>query len=61
MGGLMKIMPFLGTCFVIAGLANIGVPGFSGFVAEMTIFVGAFEMIILFRRILDPLPPSHPL
>jgi len=52
MGGLMKIMPFLGTCFVIAGLANIGVPGFSGFVAEMTIFVGAFENDNLFRRIL---------
>jgi len=52
MGGLMKIMPFLGVCFVIAGLANIGVPGFSGFVAEMTIFVGAFENDDLFRRIL---------
>lgn len=52
MGGLMKIMPLLGVGFVMAGLANIGVPGFSGFVAEMTIFVGAFENDDLLRRIL---------
>ncbi|MDD3780319.1 MAG: proton-conducting transporter membrane subunit, partial [Proteiniphilum sp.] len=52
MGGLMKIMPFLGVSFVIAGFSNIGVPGFSGFVAEMTIFVGSFENGDLFRRIL---------
>lgn len=52
MGGLMKVMPFLGVSFVIAGFSNIGVPGFSGFVAEMTIFVGSFENGDLFRRIL---------
>jgi len=52
MGGLMKIIPFLGVGFVVAGLSNIGVPGFSGFVAEMTIFVGAFEHDDLFSRIL---------
>ena len=40
---LMKIMPFLSVGYVIAGLANLGLPGFSGFVAEMTIFVGSFE------------------
>ena len=42
LAGLMKIMPFLAVCYVIAGLANLGLPGLSGFVAEMTIFVGAF-------------------
>ncbi len=43
MGGLMKIMPFLAVCYVIAGFASLGLPGLSGFVAEMTIFVGSFE------------------
>jgi NADH-quinone oxidoreductase subunit M len=43
LGGLMKIMPFLSVAYVIAGLANLGLPGFSGFVAEMTIFIGSFE------------------
>ena len=43
MGGLMKIMPFLAVCYVIAGMASLGLPGLSGFVAEMTIFVGSFE------------------
>ncbi len=42
LGGLMKIMPFLSVSYVIAGLANLGLPGLSGFVAEMTIFNGAF-------------------
>ncbi|MDY6409216.1 MAG: proton-conducting transporter membrane subunit, partial [Prevotella sp.] len=42
LGGLMKIMPFLSVGYVLAGLANLGLPGFSGFVAEMTIFVGSF-------------------
>lgn len=49
--GLMKIMPFLSVCYVIAGLANLGLPGFSGFVAEMTIFVGSFENSDLFHRV----------
>ena len=34
MGGLMKVIPFLGVVYVIAGLASLGLPGFSGFVAE---------------------------
>lgn len=43
MGGLMKRMPFLGVSFVLAGFAGLGLPGLSGFVAESTIFLGAFE------------------
>lgn len=50
LGGLMKIMPFLAVGYVIAGLANLGLPGFSGFVAEMTIFVGSFENNDMFHR-----------
>jgi NADH-quinone oxidoreductase subunit M len=52
LGGLMKIMPFLAVCYVIAGLANLGLPGFSGFVAEMTIFVGSFLNNDTFHRAL---------
>lgn len=51
MGGLMKIMPFLSVCYVIAGMASLGLPGLSGFVAEMTIFVGSFQHSDLFHRI----------
>ena len=50
MGGMMKIMPFLGVCYVIAGLASLGLPGLSGFVSEMTIFVGSFEHADFFHR-----------
>ncbi len=51
MSGLMKVMPFLGVAYVIAGLASLGLPGFSGFVAEMTIFVGAFQHADTFHRV----------
>ena len=51
LGGLMKIMPFLSVGYVIAGLANLGLPGFSGFIAEMTIFVGSFENADMFHRV----------
>lgn len=50
LGGLMKIMPFLSVGYVIAGLANLGLPGFSGFIAEMTIFVGSFANNDMFHR-----------
>lgn len=50
LGGLMQIIPFLSVGYVIAGLANLGLPGFSGFVAEMNIFVGSFENGDTFRR-----------
>jgi NADH-quinone oxidoreductase subunit M len=52
MGGLMKVIPFLGVVYVIAGLASLGLPGLSGFVAEMTIFVGSFQHTDTFHRML---------
>ena len=51
LSGLMRIMPFLSVCYVIAGLANLGLPGLSGFVAEMTIFNGAFMVHDTFHRV----------
>ena len=51
LGGLMKVVPFLGVAYMIAGLANLGLPGFSGFVAEMSIFVGSFEIADTFHRV----------
>jgi len=51
LGGLMKIMPFLSVGYVIAGLANLGLPGFSGFIAEMTIFTGSFQQPDTFHRL----------
>ena len=51
MGGMMQILPYLSVCYVIAGMASLGLPGLSGFVAEMTIFVGSFQHADLFHRI----------
>ncbi len=52
MGGLLNVIPVLGALYVIAGMANLGLPGFSGFVAEMNIFVGAFEHADTFHRVI---------
>jgi NADH-quinone oxidoreductase subunit M len=51
MGGLMKVMPFISTVFFIVGLCSLGLPGFSGFVAEMTVFVGSWQNADAFHRI----------
>ncbi|HFC00611.1 MAG TPA: NADH-quinone oxidoreductase subunit M [Phaeodactylibacter sp.] len=51
LGGLLKVIPFISVIYVIAGLASLGLPGFSGFVAEMNIFVGSFQHTDLFHRV----------
>ncbi len=45
LGGLLKVMPFISAVFVLAGLASLGLPGLSGFVAEMTIFIGSWQNV----------------
>ena len=51
LGGLLKVIPFISVVYVIAGMALLGLPGFSGFVAEMNIFMGAFQQDSMFYRI----------
>ncbi len=51
LGGLLKAMPFISTVFVVAGLCSLGLPGTSGFVAEMTVFIGSWQNPNTFYRI----------
>lgn len=51
LGGLLKVMPFVATVFVIAGLCSLGLPGLSGFAAEVTVFMGAWERADTLYRI----------
>jgi NADH-quinone oxidoreductase subunit M len=44
LGGLFSKMPFAAVGFIIAGLVSMGMPGFSGFVAEFPIFMGAWRV-----------------
>jgi NADH-quinone oxidoreductase subunit M len=39
---LSKVLPFAAVTFAIAGFASMGLPGFSGFAAEMQVLVGAW-------------------
>jgi NADH-quinone oxidoreductase subunit M len=43
MGGLAPRQPILATIFTMAGLATLGLPGMSGFIAEFVTFIGAFQ------------------
>ena len=40
---LSEAMPFVAVTFVLAGLASMGLPGFSGFVAELQVLIGAWQ------------------
>jgi NADH-quinone oxidoreductase subunit M len=41
LSGLAHVTPILATVLVMAGLASLGLPAMSGFVAEITVFLGA--------------------
>jgi NADH-quinone oxidoreductase subunit M len=55
LGGVMKSMPFVSALFFLAGLCSLGLPGLSGFVSEMTVFVGAWERAETVYRVLTVL------
>jgi NADH-quinone oxidoreductase subunit M len=41
---LSRVLPFAAFTFVIASAASMGIPGFSGFAAEITILIGAWKI-----------------
>jgi len=43
LGGMVKVMPFATVGFIIGGLVSMGMPAFSGFVAEFPIFMGVWQ------------------
>src|ERR1039457_1271553 len=45
-GGLMKVMPVFTIVFLIASLSSLGMPALNGFVGEITILQGAYQMSI---------------
>jgi NADH-quinone oxidoreductase subunit M len=47
LGGLAKHMPLAMIGFVVGGLVSMGMPGFSGFVAEIPIYMGAWKTMPL--------------
>jgi NADH-quinone oxidoreductase subunit M len=42
--GLSRVIPFAAFAFVIASAASMGIPGFSGFAAEITILIGTWKV-----------------
>jgi NADH-quinone oxidoreductase subunit M len=43
LGGFAKKMPLVAVAFIVGGLVSMGMPGFSGFVAEFPIFMGVWQ------------------
>jgi NADH-quinone oxidoreductase subunit M len=48
---LSKVIPFAAIAFVIAGMASMGLPGFSGFAAELQVIIGAWKAFPTFAVI----------
>ena len=44
LGGMAKVMPYATVGFIIGGLVSMGMPLFSGFVAEFPIFMGVWQV-----------------
>jgi len=44
LGAIANKMPMVSLFFVISGLASLGLPGFSGFVSEIMIFLGSYKV-----------------
>jgi NADH-quinone oxidoreductase subunit M len=44
LGGMSKVMPFATVGFIIGGLVSMGMPLFSGFIAEFPIFMGVWRV-----------------
>lgn len=44
LGGLFRYMPVAMLGFIVGGLVSMGMPGFSGFIAEMPIYMGAWKI-----------------
>ena len=43
LGGLTKRFPVVGWVMIFASLASLGLPGLSGFIAELLVFLGAYQ------------------
>jgi NADH-quinone oxidoreductase subunit M len=46
-GGLASVMPRYAACFGFAFMASLGLPGLSGFIGEVLVFLGAFATLPL--------------
>lgn len=51
MSGMQKSIPFIISLLYLSGLCSLGLPGLSGFVAEMTVFIGSWEQPNMLHRI----------
>jgi NADH-quinone oxidoreductase subunit M len=43
LGGFIRVMPWVAVAFIVGGLVSMGMPGFSGFIAEFPIFMGLWR------------------
>lgn len=51
LSGILQKAPFLGSVLMLVGFCSLGLPGMSGFVSEMTVFVGSWARVGLGYKI----------
>ncbi len=44
LGGMIRVLPLVGIGVIVGSLVSMGMPGFSGFVAEFPIFMGIWQV-----------------
>ncbi len=49
LGGLLKVLPFTGTLFLVGSLSICGLPLFNGFVSEWLVYRALFEGVLTFK------------
>jgi len=52
-GGLVSKMPVYAAFFLLFTMANVGLPGTSGFVGEILTMVGAYQVEVIFGEIVN--------
>lgn len=52
--GLARALPFAAVTFVVASAASMGLPGFSGFIAEVTVLLGTWDSVPFLLFLVGP-------
>ena len=62
LSGIARVMPFASVMFIIAGLSSMGMPGFAGFWAKLTIYMGMwnrFPLVTVIAALSIPITAAY--
>ncbi len=51
LGGLIKVMPLTALCFVVGAIAIVGLPPLNGFISELSVYIGLFQLLVTAKAV----------